>query len=151
MIYEKVQTGWFLIILFSIIICSVTLCYLLELGNKPLSLTGYIISTTILASVLLVFFRLKVKVDDLGIHIVYGIGLVHILIKPEEINYVSVVKTPFTSGLGIRMTEKGMLYNVQGLDAVEISFFEGKSKIVQIGSNDAVSLKAFIEQKYNIK
>ncbi|RYF26941.1 MAG: hypothetical protein EOO42_00120 [Flavobacteriales bacterium] len=148
--YEKVQTGWIIIIIFSIIICSLTISYLTKIGTKPISFMIYMISTAILVLVLLMFYRLKVRVDKLGIHIIYGIGLVHIIIKPEKINHVKIVKIPFSSGLGIRITEKGMLYNIQGRDTVEISFLKGKSKIVQIGSNDAFALKAFIEKKYNV-
>ena len=148
--YEKIQTGWIIIILISIIICSLTICYFMKIGSKPLSLIGYVISTAIFVLVLLVFYRLKVRVDNLGIHIIYGIGLVHIIIKPEKVNYVRIVKTPLSSGLGIRITEKGMLYNIQGQDTVEISFLREQSKIVRIGSNDAFALKAFIEKKYNV-
>ena len=96
--------------------------------------------------VLLTFYKLTIRVDHLGIHILYGIGLVHIKISPERINWVKVIKTPWYYGYGIRLTEKGMLYNIQGKTAVEISYFKKTNKTVQIGSNDASGLKHFIEE-----
>jgi hypothetical protein len=149
--YEKAQTGWFIIVLFSTVIAILTICYLMNIGSRPLPLDVYIILATIFILLLLVFYRLKIRVDNSAIHIIYGIGLVHIRINPEKINQVTIVKTPWYSGLGIRITEKGMLYNIQGQNAVEISYLKGEVKTVQIGSNDALALKQFIENTYNVK
>jgi hypothetical protein len=149
--YEKTQIGWFMIILFSIVLVSLTICYLMKIGNHPLPLNAYISLTTLFVFVSLVFYRLKIRVDNSGIHIIYGIGLVHIKIKPEKILKVTLVKTPWYLGLGIRVTDKGMLYNIQGQNAVEISYVKGKVKTVQIGSNDALALKHFIATIYNVE
>lgn len=149
--YEKTQIGWLMIVLVTIVIAILTILYLKKIGNHPLPLNVYIILTGIFVLVLLVFYKLKISVDNSGIHIIYGVGLVHIKINPEKINQVSTVKTPWYSGFGIRITEKGMLYNIQGHDAVEISYLEGTTKTVQIGSDDAIMLKQFIEKAYNVK
>lgn len=149
--YEKVQTGWIIIVLFSVVILSLTICYLMKIGNHPLPGGVYIILTAIFVLVLLLFYRLKITVDNSGIHVIYGIGLVNIKINPEKINQVTIVKTPWYTGLGIRITDRGMLYNIQGQYAVEISYVKGKVKTVQVGSNDALALKQFIEKKYNVK
>ncbi len=150
MTYEKTQTGWLTIFIFSIVMVNLTVCYILEIGTSPLPLEVYLILMSIFALLLLVFYRLKIKVDGSGIHIVYGIGLIHIKIEPEKINRVTVVKTPWYAGFGIRITEKGMLYNIQGLNAVEISYLKGTNKTVQIGSNDALGLKHFLEKAYPV-
>lgn len=123
----------------------------MKIGNNPLTLNVYIIFTSIFVLVLLIFYRLKIRVDNSGIHIIYGIGLIHIKIKPEKINHVRVVATPWYYGLGIRVTDKGMLYNIQGTNAIEISYTKGNIKTVQIGSNDALILKQFIDKIYNVK
>jgi hypothetical protein len=150
--YEKVQIGWFMILLFSIIIISLTICYLMKIGDSPLPLKVYLTLIISLVLVLLTFYRLKIRVDDSGINIIYGIGLVNVMIKPEKINLVSVIKTSWFSGFGIRITENGMLYNIQGQNAIEISYeLKGKNKTVQIGSNDILALKEFIERKYKVR
>lgn len=149
--YEKAQTGWFMIVLFSVVIVNITICYVLKIGNHPLPLNVYIILATIFVLVLLTFYRLKIRVDNSGIHIIYGIGLVHIRINPKKINRVTIVKTRWYSGLGIRITDKGMLYNIQGQNAVEICYVKGKIKTVQVGTNDAQALKQFIEKTYNVE
>lgn len=147
--YEKVQTGWFMIIIFSLIIVCLTISYLMKIGDNSLPTIVFIPMIVSFIIFFLIFYRLKIRVDDSGIHIIYGIGLIHIKIKPEKVNQVGVVKTPLYYGLGIRITEKGMLYNIQGRDAVQVSYFKGKDKTVLIGSNDAIALKDFIEEKYS--
>lgn len=127
-----------------------TISYALQLGNNPLDLQGYILLGTLFVVISLMFFRLKIVVDDECIHVIYGIGLIHIRIRPEKIKKVEIIKTSWYNGLGIRFTNKGMLYNIQGSSAVRIYYFEGEEKIVSIGSADAMGLKDFIEKKYNI-
>lgn len=148
--YEKIQIGWLMIIILSLLIINLTISYLMKIGDNPLPFTAFIPIIAIFILVLLVFYSLKIRVDNSGIHIIYGIGLVHIKINPEKINQVRIVKTPWYYGWGIRFTGKGMLYNIQGQDAIEISYSKGKNKTVLIGSNDAIALKDFIEKKYNV-
>ena len=138
-------------IIFLVIISS-TISYLMRLGTNPLSLNGYLILTITLIIVLLMFYRLKIRVDDLGIHVIYGIGLIHIKINPEKVKQVKIVKTPWYYGLGIRFIGRGMLYNIQGSHALEIAYSNRKDKdrTVLIGSNDTIALKDFIEKKYNV-
>lgn len=149
--YQKTQIGWLMIIIFSLIIIHITLAYLLKIGDKPLSFNVYIILLSVFLLTFLTFYKLKIVVDSSSIHIIYGIGLVHIRIKPQKIHSVNVVKVPWIYGLGIRFTGKGMLYNIQGRDAVEISYFDGKKKTVLIGNDNPLLLKDFIEKVYAVE
>lgn len=133
--YEKTQIGWLMILIFSLIIIQLTLAYCYQLGDNPLPLGAFIALSLLFILLLLVFYRLKIRVDSSGIHVIYGIGLIHININPQEIYQVSAVKTPWFYGLGIRFTGKGMLYNIQGFHAVEIYYLDGKKKTVLIGSS----------------
>lgn len=146
--YEKTQTGWLMIVIFSLIIIQLTLAYLYQLGDKPLPLGVFIALALLFIVLLLCFYQLKIRVDQYGIHVIYGIGLIHIKINPQKIYNVSVIKTPWYYGLGIRFTGKGMLYNIQGLNAIEISYLDGKQKTALVGSNEPELLKAFIEKEY---
>ncbi len=150
--YEKTQTGWLLIAIISLVMMSLTIGYLTKLGTNPLSLMGYVILMAILIFVLLMFYKLKIRVDDLGIHVIYGFGLIHIKINPEKVNQVKIVKTPWYYGFGIRFIGRGMLYNIQGPHAVEIAYSKGtsKGKTVLIGSDDTIALKDAIEKRYNV-
>lgn len=147
--YQRTQVGWWMIALMTLIIVNVTLDYFLKFGNRPLPLSAYLILLFVFISVFLIFYKLKIVVDQSTIHIVYGVGFVHIKIKPETIHSVKVVKVPWMYGWGIRFTNKGMLYNIQGRRAVELYYrTNGKEKRVWIGSDDPASLKDFIEKAY---
>lgn len=149
--YQKTQIGWFMIILFLFFIAHLTYVYLQQSGNNPLPFGAYIVLFIAFIGILLCFYKLQVKIDDLGIQVIFGIGLIHIRIKPEKVYHVRVVNTPWYYGLGIRFTSKGMLYNIQGSSAVEINYLDGKNKTVLIGSNDSHALKNFIIEKYHVE
>jgi hypothetical protein len=148
--YEKSQTGWVMLILFSLIILNLTIAYLKQSGSRPLPLGAFLVLVVLFLTALLIFYRLKIRVDNNGLHVIYGIGLVHVKINPEKVFDVRIVKSPWYYGLGIRFTPKGMLYNVQGLTAVRLSYLEGKNKTVTIGSNDPERLKSVLEHKYGL-
>ncbi|MEQ7799955.1 hypothetical protein ABDJ41_09075 [Pedobacter sp. ASV1-7] len=148
--YEKVQIGWGMILIFSIVVICLTISYLMKIGDNPLPTKVFVPIIASFILFILIFYRLKIRVDDEGIHIIYGIGLIHIKINPLEIIQIKIIKTSLSQGLGIRITEKGMLYNIQGRDAIEMTYFNGKSKTVLIGSKDTIALKEFIEKKYSL-
>jgi hypothetical protein len=148
--YEKNQTGWVLVILFSLIILNLTIAYLKQSGSNPLPLNAFVALLVLFLTAILIFYRLKIRVDNSGLHVIYGIGLVHVRINPEKVFDVRIVKSPWYYGLGIRFTPKGMLYNVQGLTAVRLSYLQGENKTVTIGSNDPERLKKVLEHKYSL-
>lgn len=148
--YEKSQTGWFMVGIFLLIFIHLTIAYYFQLGNKPLSTTAFATLVVVFIIILLCFYRLKICVDDVGIHIIYGIGLIRIKIAPTKVVQVKIVRNPWYFGWGIRFTNKGMLYNIQGSSAVEISYIDGKNKTVRIGTDDPLALKEFLERKYEI-
>ena len=149
--YESTQTGWFFIILMVAIVAIITFSYYLQLGNNPLPENVFRLLLFVFILILINFYKLKIRVDDTGINILYGIGLIHIKIQPDSIESVQTVKTPWLYGFGIRFTFNGMLYNIQGRDAVRIYYFQdGKSKKATIGSEEPDQLKAFLERKYKV-
>lgn len=148
--YQSTQTGWLMIIVFSLAIIHITLSYLLEFGDHPLPFSVYVILLLVFIAVLLVFYRLKIVVDESKINVIYGIGLVHFKLTPEVVHSVKIVKVPWVYGLGIRYTSKGMLYNIQGRNAVEISYWDGKEKTVMIGCKEPIELKSFIEKAFHV-
>ena len=62
----------------------------------------------------------------------------------ENIAESRVVRNPWYYGWGIRLTPVGMLYNVSGLDAVEIRTRQGKS--FRIGTNEPDVLVSAIQR-----
>ena len=93
---------------------------------------------TLLTLVLLLFYRLKVEIDSEYLKISFGIGLVRKKWLLSELSSSAVARNKWWYGWGIRMTPHGWLYNIGGLDAVEIVRTDGGR--FRIGTDDAESL-----------
>lgn len=144
--YSKFQTGWLIIITFTPILILMYLSYKYQWGNNPLNLTAFIILEIIMAASLLLFYGLRVSVDDTKIKVAFGIGLISKTIRINEIKSVEVVRNPWYYGWGIRIIPGGWLYNVSGWYAVELKFKNSK-KVFRIGTANPQDLKNAIESR----
>jgi len=81
----------------------------------------------------LLFNGLTVSVSQKDIIIKFGYGLIKKRIKKEDINHAKIVRNKVIYGWGIRLTPHGWLWNIQGLDAIELSLKNGKC--FRIGTN----------------
>ena len=95
-----------------------------------------------LAVSLLLFSILTVKVDGEEVSVRFGVGLIHKRFPLSEIESHSAVRNPWYYGWGLRRTPIGWLYNVSGLEAVEITLKDGRK--VRIGTDDPAGLEAAI-------
>lgn len=95
------------------------------------------------ALVLLLFHSLTVEVTDEMVRAYFGVGLASFEFKLGDIESVSVVRNRWYYGWGIRITPRGWLYNVSGLDAVELALKNGK--FVRIGTDEPHKLVRAIE------
>ncbi len=148
--YKKTQISWLFISVFSFILADINISYFYHLDSKQLPFKIYVLLTVFFILMMLLFFRLTIKVEKERIHIIYGIGLIHIKVRPSLIDKVRITRFPWYYGFGIRKTSRGMLYNVQGLNAVEISYvnINKASKTVLIGSPEAEKLQAAILKNF---
>lgn len=147
--YQKTQVGWGMVSIFIIVIVFIILSYTFNLGNNPIGSTGLPILLAIIFLAMLSFYKLTVIVENKKIRLIYGIGLIRINIKPDHIREIKAVKTPFYSGWGIRITSQGMLYNIQGLRAVKITFGSEKQKTVRIGTQEPEKLRKAIADEFS--
>ncbi|HUL76139.1 MAG TPA: hypothetical protein VL691_02665 [Vicinamibacteria bacterium] len=85
-----------------------------QAGEARLPLLG------VLALVVLLFSTLTVEVDEAALQLRFGIGLVRRRIDLGEVGSWRAVRNPWYSGWGIRLGPRGVLWNVSGLDAVEV-------------------------------
>ena len=69
---------------------------------------------------LLLFCSLRVEVSREHLKVRFGLGLIHRSFEIIEIVDAYPVRNKWYWGIGIRLTPHGWLYNIQGLDAVEI-------------------------------
>jgi hypothetical protein len=98
---------------------------------------------TIPALVLPLFHSLTVEVTDETVRAYFGPGLASFDFPLCNIESVSVVRNPWYYGWGIRLTPRGWLYNVSGLDAVELQLRSGKR--VRLGTDEPRQLAQAIQ------
>ncbi|WP_437918651.1 hypothetical protein [Sphingobacterium sp. LRF_L2] len=148
--YQTTQYGWKTTALTALVLLIFIVSYVRGYGNNPIDTPGFIVLGSILLLVLLSFYRLRVVVSDQTIRLIYGIGLICIRIKPSDIIEVHEVRTSWISGWGIRFTSDGMLYNIQGNQAVRIRYGKEKKKTVRIGTSNPEALSQAIKNEFSI-
>ncbi len=146
--YIERQIGWMIIVPGIGILVLLLITYINQWGNNPMSFSGLIIISLIFVVSLLLFFQMKTSVDNEQIRISYGIGLIKKAIAIKNIERIEIVRNKWYYGLGIRMIKNGWLYNIQGLDAIELKLKNSKS-IIRIGTADSKKLKKEVELKMN--
>lgn len=137
-IYKHTQIGRLMIylMLLEILIFS-WLAAALE--NKA----GTIITLLAVLLILSQFSALTVIVDRDFIKIRFGAGIFRKNITRSQIISTTIVRNPWYYGFGIRYTPTGWIYNVSGLDAIELFLKNGKK--IRIGTDDAKNLKRYID------
>lgn len=138
MTYERSQTVWQPFAMYF----GVVVAILLLVGSQGASVVLYIVlGILVLGLVLTVIFRrLSVKVDDTRVEAAFGNGWPKKIIDRSTVTAVKPVRNKWWYGLGIRKVPRGWMYNVWGLDAVELELDSGK--VFRIGTDDPEGLAA---------
>ena len=89
------------------------------------------------------FATLTVRVDEDGVRIRFGPGVIRKRFPMKEIASCQVVRNPWYYGWGIRLIPHGWLYNVSGLMAVELETKGGRR--YRIGTDDPEQLAEAIQ------
>ena len=100
--------------------------------------------TIILGLALILFHCLTVSIDANYLRLRIGVGLIQTKFQLSDITKAYPVKNKWYYGWGIRLLDKGLLYNVSGLDAVEILLTSGS--IHRVGTDDPSALSQAINQ-----
>ncbi len=95
-----------------------------------------------LLGILMLFYNLTVEIDDQDLRISFGIGLIRKRFPLDEIDSCRPVRNSWLYGWGIRLTPRGWLYNVSGLEAVELKMKSGKT--CRIGTDEPAVLAAAV-------
>ncbi|MCP5061465.1 MAG: hypothetical protein GY936_03260 [Ignavibacteriae bacterium] len=146
--YKEEQVGWFLNLLLLVLILFIEVLYILQIGDKPIPALPALIFQLLMFTVILLFYKLKIKVDDKHIKIIFGIGLLKKKILLDNISNITQVRNKWYHGWGVRMIKNGWLYNLHGLSALEIKF-KSKKSIVRIGIKSNSLLENEIEKRIN--
>ena len=92
---------------------------------------------------LLLFCSFRVEVTRENLKVRFGLGLIRRSFKMTEIVDAYPVRNKWYWGVGIRLTPHGWLYNIQGLDAVEIVM--KSSKKYRIGTPEPEELTGALQ------
>jgi len=88
------------------------------------------------------FSRLVVTVEDGKLVAAFGTGKPHRSVDLEDVRDIRVVRNRWWYGWGVRKIPHGWMYNVWGLDAVEVERFDGS--VLRVGTNDKEQLAAVL-------
>jgi len=143
--YKSFQIAWITIVVVFLMIIWIYILYSNQSGNKPVSLTLMLVLDSILICIILLFYGLKITLTDEVLKLSFGLGLIRKKINLKNIKSTRVVRNPWYYGLGIKLIPNGLLYNVYGLNAVELTFINER-KIIRIGSPECRRLKMEIDK-----
>jgi hypothetical protein len=137
--YEHTQPGWPTLLSLAIL-AMMALAFVLAMG-APLSALISVAGMTLLLAAL--FPSLTVRVADGRLSLRYGLGVIRKSYALSEVRSARPVRNRWWYGWGIRLTPHGWLYNISGLDAVEIQLASGRR--VRIGSDEPERLARAVE------
>ena len=89
------------------------------------------------------FWGLAVEVNQDEVRLSFGIGIIKKTILRELIVDVEQVRNSWWYGWGIRLTPHGWMWNISGLDAVELTYRNGKK--FRIGTKEPEVLLRVLE------
>jgi len=141
-IYEHRQFG--LVMLVILIVPTLGLAAAVVLSNQPAALLPLSVILVFMLFIIVTFGSLTVKVDTQQVLLYFGLGLLRRSFPLEQVTGARVVRNTLLMGLGIHFIRGGLIYNVSGLDGVEIILKDGR--LARIGTDEPAALTRAIEQ-----
>jgi|YNPMSStandDraft_1061717.scaffolds.fasta_scaffold40215_3 hypothetical protein len=108
-------------------------------GHHPIALVVLLI----LLVTLVLFYCLTIEIGNGVLKWSFGPGIIRKSVPLKDIRSATAVRNHWIYGWGIRYTPSGWLYNVSGLDAVEIELQNGKR--FRLGTDEPEQLVRAIE------
>lgn len=136
MVYEHTQTAY---VSAGIAVATATILFLSLVASSGGERPVLPVVVGVIALVLVVFFsRLSVTVSATEVTSTFGFGWPTHTVAIADIVEVERVRTKWYHSWGYRLIRGGLMYNVWGLDAVELRVSE--QKIFRIGTDDPEGL-----------
>lgn len=146
--HKEFTIAW--VILVSIVLAGIVVGYVYFIKNDfdQTEKTGLIIYAVLSILVVLNFYGLTVEISEDTIRAYFGFGLISKKIKFEKIESVIAVTNPWYYGWGVRIIPNGMMFNVTGTKAIEISY-KNSSRVFRIGAKNPEALIEIITSRLN--
>jgi hypothetical protein len=141
--YRHTQVAWTLIVLVvAVVLAELTLvAFSAPQSTLALALAGALVA--VVAVMLALFSTLTVVVDDRTVSLSFGLGSLRRDVMLADIAVVRKVRNHWYDGWGVRVIPRGRLYNVGGLDAVELEMDNGR--VVRVGTDQPDGLLAAVK------
>ncbi len=145
-LYQHRQFGW--LMLLGPCICILILVVLLPYASGhaaqilPRAILPVLVGVGVVVALL--FGSLTISVTTQAVEWRFGIGLLRGHVDLSDIGAILPTRTSIATGWGIRRTRRGWLYNVSGLDALEIRQKSGK--ILFLGTDEPKTLQRALER-----
>jgi hypothetical protein len=101
-----------------------------------------VIASIILLVCLVLFYRLKITIDDENLCASFGPGVIRKTVRLAHVIGCEPIRIRWWYGWGIHLTPGGWLYNVSGFDAVAITLRDGRK--FALGTDDPHGLTTAI-------
>ena len=142
--YQHSQTGWFVIP----VLLMFTVVGLVVASDDEVQV-GVVVAILVMMFAILALgiylSRLDVTVTDDQVVAAFGFGKPRRAFDLTEITEVRAVRNSWWNGWGVRKIRNGWMYNVWGLDAVQLELRSGKS--FRIGTDDPDGLVAALTNR----
>lgn len=135
--YRHTQTAWYPVIILGLVIAAVLPSAVLIDEVPTIGRVALVAFVVVMAAVLLVFRRLTVEIAA-EITVFFGWGWPRRRVDPATVTAQRIVRNRWWYGWGIRWIPHGTLWNLFGLDAVELQLADGR--VLRIGTDDPEGL-----------
>ncbi|MDB9519465.1 hypothetical protein PN466_21200 [Roseofilum reptotaenium CS-1145] len=141
-LYKHTQIGTIILVLLAALL-PLVFFYLSKgfLGVGASVLIGILVLTILLSTLTVTITAERIKCS-------FGVGLIHKSFPLSSITNTVIVKNPWYYGWGIRLTPRGWMFNISGLDAVEIEL--NSQSYFRIGTDEPQALKSAIDEAIEV-
>jgi hypothetical protein len=136
--YHRTQRGRLLLIL--AVVGAVVMAGVLVAVRRPVVLLALLPIVAVAA----VFSRMTIELDETELRHHFGLGVWLKRVPLSDVVDATRATSHWLEGWGVRITPRGMLYNVAGTDAVEIRLRSGRR--FRLGTDEADVLLAALRQ-----
>lgn len=147
--YRHTQIAWTLIVLVAAVVLAelAIVTFGAPQGTLSLALSGAVVAVAVV--MLALFSTLTVMVDDRAVRLWFGFGSLRREVMLADVTAARRVRNHWYAGWGVRVIPGGRLYNVGGLDAVELEMDTGR--VVRVGTDQPGALLAAVTAALDTK
>lgn len=140
--YQHTQFAYLIIVFMAIIVLP---ALLVASFSQPRESWPAAVVAVLLVLFAWLFSSLKIEVNDENLVFWFGPGWWRKIIPLAEIVSCKVVRNSWWYGWGIHLTSRGWVYNVSGLQGVEITLTSGKT--LRLGTDEPQALASAINNR----